>query len=156
MSDWTTDSLSSNLFWRFGHVFYIIITDRKILRSVAISDVYFYSSQYNSNESMNRWMLLVTNVHCKAILGWGHNGLMNNFCMKHAPGAGLIVGPVDLQSSVLSLCYGCPLIMTTTTMMISLRNIVADANNTNNEALLISYLCIARVLLHAMGVIIHV
>ena len=29
--------------------------------------------------------------------------------MYHAPGAGLIAGPVDQQSSTLPLCYGCPL-----------------------------------------------
>ena len=29
--------------------------------------------------------------------------------MNHAPGAGLIARPVDQQSSVLPLCYGCPL-----------------------------------------------
>ena len=31
-----------------------------------------------------------------------------NFCMKHAPGAGSITLPVDLQSSMLLLCIGCP------------------------------------------------
>ena len=31
-----------------------------------------------------------------------------NFTMNHATCAGLIVQPVDLQSSVLPLCYGCP------------------------------------------------
>ena len=31
-----------------------------------------------------------------------------NFGMKHAPGAGLINQPVDLQSSALILCYGFP------------------------------------------------
>ena len=28
-----------------------------------------------------------------------------NFGLKHAPGAGLIAPPVDLQSSMLRLCY---------------------------------------------------
>ena len=27
--------------------------------------------------------------------------------IKHAPGAGSLAQPVDLQSSVLPLCYGC-------------------------------------------------
>ena len=31
-----------------------------------------------------------------------------NFGMNHAPGAGLIARPVDLQSSVLPLCHDCP------------------------------------------------
>ena len=31
-----------------------------------------------------------------------------NFRMNHAPSAGLITQPVDLQSSALPLCYGCP------------------------------------------------
>ena len=31
--------------------------------------------------------------------------------MNHAPGAGSVARPVDLQSSVLPLCYGCPLNM---------------------------------------------
>ena len=32
-----------------------------------------------------------------------------NFCMNHAPGAVMIPRLVNLQSSVLLLCYGCPL-----------------------------------------------
>ena len=38
---------------------------------------------------------------------FGYNKM--NFGRKHAPGAGSIGGPVDLQSSALPLCYGCPL-----------------------------------------------
>ena len=32
-----------------------------------------------------------------------------NFSMNHAPGAGLISGPVDLQSNTLPLCSDFPL-----------------------------------------------
>ena len=32
-----------------------------------------------------------------------------NFGRNHAQGAGLIAQPVDLQSSALPLCHGCPL-----------------------------------------------
>ena len=32
-----------------------------------------------------------------------------NFGMNHAPGAGLIARPVDLQASELPLCYSCPI-----------------------------------------------
>ena len=31
-----------------------------------------------------------------------------NFGTNHAPSAGSIAGPVDLQSSALPLCYDCP------------------------------------------------
>ena len=31
-----------------------------------------------------------------------------NFGMNHAPGAGSIAQPVDLQSNALPLCYECP------------------------------------------------
>ena len=31
-----------------------------------------------------------------------------NFGTKHAPDAGLIIQPFDLQSNPLPLCYGCP------------------------------------------------
>ena len=51
-------------------------------------------------------------LHCKAILNRGQPGLMManemNFAMNHAPGAGLIARPVDQQSSILPLYYGCP------------------------------------------------
>ena len=33
---------------------------------------------------------------------------MMNLGLNHAPGAGLMAWPVDLQSSMLPLCYGCP------------------------------------------------
>ena len=37
-------------------------------------------------------------LHSKAILGWGQPRLTEmNFGMKHAPGAGLMALPVDLQ-----------------------------------------------------------
>ena len=49
-----------------------------------------------------------TILHCKAILDRGLLQLNEmNFVMKHAPGAGSIAQPVDLQSSVLPLCYSC-------------------------------------------------
>ena len=46
---------------------------------------------------------------CKVILGRGQPGLTNeiNFVMNHATDAGSITGPVDQQSSVLPLSYGC-------------------------------------------------
>ena len=31
-----------------------------------------------------------------------------NFSVNYAPDAGFIAQPVDLQSSMLPLCYGCP------------------------------------------------
>ena len=33
-----------------------------------------------------------------------------NFGMTHAPDAGSITQPVDLQSSMLPMCYGCSLL----------------------------------------------
>ena len=43
-------------------------------------------------------------------LPWAESAWANkmNFGMKHAPSAGLITRPVDLQSSSLPLCYGSP------------------------------------------------
>ena len=46
---------------------------------------------------------------CKTILGWGKiTANKVNFDLTHAPGAGLITRPVDLQPSALPLCYSCP------------------------------------------------
>ena len=40
---------------------------------------------------------------------WDNLGLCDEFLdMNHAPGAGLITQPIDLQSSMLPLCYSCP------------------------------------------------
>ena len=41
-------------------------------------------------------------------MGQGQPGQMINIYMNHAPGAGSIAPPVDLQSSALQLYYGCP------------------------------------------------
>ena len=49
-----------------------------------------------------------TVLHCKAILGREQPGLLWNFIMNHAPGAGLIIKPVDQQSSPIPLCHRCP------------------------------------------------
>ena len=42
-----------------------------------------------------------------------------NFGLKHAPDAGLIVRPVDLQSSVLPLRYGYPYLKAKVTFYLS-------------------------------------
>ena len=47
--------------------------------------------------------------HCKAIMGQVKAGLMMNFVMIHVPVAGSLTGPVDQQSSALSLNHGCPM-----------------------------------------------
>ena len=51
-------------------------------------------------------------VHDSALFGytWPVANRVNgmNCVLNHAPGAGSIARPVDLQSGALSLCYGCP------------------------------------------------
>ena len=46
-----------------------------------------------------------TMLHCEAILVW-----LMNFAMNHAASAKSIAQPVDLQSSLLPLCYTAPYI----------------------------------------------
>ena len=55
-----------------------------------------------------------------------------NFVMNHAPGAGSIARPVDQQSSVLSLSYGCPMY---SRIYLTYNDIVADedTNSDNNN-----------------------
>ena len=55
-----------------------------------------------------KWIISVMMLHCKAILAHGQPGLMR-FGRDHAPGAGLIDKPLDLQSNLLPLCYSCSL-----------------------------------------------
>ena len=63
------------------------------------------------------WVLLVVEEYTNemnGVLGQGYTGPRTtwanemNFGMKHAPGAGLIARPVDLQSSMLPLSCDCP------------------------------------------------
>ena len=49
-------------------------------------------------------------LYCKATLTRGQPGVMRwRFSMEHDPGERLIAWPVDLQPSVLPVCYGWPL-----------------------------------------------
>ena len=51
-------------------------------------------------------------VHNSVLLGyvgpWTTLGNEINFDVSHAPGSGSLAGFVDLQSSALPLCHGCP------------------------------------------------
>ena len=57
-------------------------------------------------------------LHCKAILGQGKHGLNKiYFSTSYAPGSALITRPVDLQSSMLPLCYDYPLWVINTSVL---------------------------------------
>ena len=54
-------------------------------------------------------MFKATILHCKATGLGTIRATKIKFVVNHAPGAGLIVRPIDLQSSMLLQCYDCPL-----------------------------------------------
>ena len=59
---------------------------------------------------MNEWSFLSYDSAVECYTGPGTTSENEmEFSMKHAPGAGLITQPDDLQSRALLLCYGCPL-----------------------------------------------
>ena len=66
---------------------------------------------------MKMKVVLVHNSALQGFQGPGKNGLNEiNIGTSHAPVAGLITQPSDLQSTALSLCYGCPHKITTNSL----------------------------------------
>ena len=77
------------------------------------------TSKFSIHVTYHKWVVLQTygddklHLTCFIIEGvyigpgttWANE---MNLVVNHAPGAGSIASPVDLQSDALSLCYGCP------------------------------------------------
>ena len=66
--------------------------------------LFYNSSPPPTDEMMVFYAIMLQRM---VILDQGHHGLINeiNWGLTHALGAGLIIQPVDQQSSVLLLCY---------------------------------------------------
>ena len=71
------------------------------------------SDHYSMHKWMNgvmKWMVFYATIlhlwgYARSATTWA-----NEFVMNHALGAGLIIRPVDQQSTMLPLCYGRPLL----------------------------------------------
>ena len=119
------------------------------------------------NEWMNEWMEFLRTRFYTDYTGPGKTWSNEmNFVMNHAPGAGSITQPVDLQSSALPLCYGLPLILKCVSVMclcdlflwfcddiIGLYDSVICLSNVSLSLWSVSVICLSDVSLWSVSVI---
>ena len=83
------------------------------------------------------WMVFYDPIlHGRALLGRIQSVIMRSFGMDHAPDAGLIARPVDLQSCALPLWNWYPLMVLITVLVLGVTYYIINEPNTMNRVIL--------------------